>query len=412
MADTTSVTAKPASGEVPPNAASSWMNSLPSMADQAVAPERPEPAGRVAPGETTPKKEPETVKTPEKPEVSKPGEKPAKTADDDADEPMPRTAADWKARKAKQGERLKLAQTERDATKSELATVRAEIGELKKAGPSPELDGLKKERDELSERLRLNAVEKHPKFQAYFEQKTNAQLDMAKRIVGAEAADEIVRALKMDDGAYKEAEIERLTAGMSQYKLSQIGNVALELDRIKAEREGEITRAKSNFEEMTKAEKAQMDKRRADQTAFVEKTFNDILGKASDAKEGNFLFQKKDGDTAWNTQVDERVALAKQLFTGQSKPESLAQAAFYAAALPALLTSYTAEKEASAKEIATLKAQVAQLSAASPTVQPGERAANGEPGQFSRTPIKKDANPQEAGKSFMKDMINFGNQQG
>lgn len=402
MAETTVEAVKPAPGEVPPNAMSSWMNSLPSMAEQAVAPERPEPTGRVAP--------PPPVKPVDKPAETTTEKKvePVKVEEHDDDQ-WPRSAQDWKARKAKQAERFKAVEKERDAIKTERDSVKAEIETLKKQGPSPELDGLKKERDALSERLRLVDVEKHPKFQSYFENKTNAQIELAKTIVGTDNAEAMAKALKMQDGPQKEYEIEKLTAGLTAVKQGKIGSVLATLDQIQQERNQAISDAKANYDEMTKSEKARADKQQADNAAFVSKTFADTIAKATDAKEGLFVFQRKADDTVWNDEVDKRIEVAKQLFSGQNKPESLAQAALYASALPAVLKAYQSEKETASKEIESLKAQVAKLTAANPGVQTGEHKANGE--APSRTPIKKGASPMEATSSWVKDMVNFGNTQ-
>lgn len=390
-----------ATPDAPPNAMKSWMTSLPSMAEQAIAPTHPEPDRPVVTADKP------ADKAPEKTAEAK--AEPAKT-EEPPEEKWPRSAKDWDAFKSKRKEKEEALVKERDAIKTEKDALSKEIETLKKQGPSPELDGLKKERDALSERLRLVDVERHPKFQAYFENKTTAQLELAKRIVGTESAEAMVKALQMPDGSAKELQLEQLTSGLSMLKQSQLGSIITALDQIQSEKQQAINDAKTNYEEMTKSEKTKAIKQQQDQTAFVEKTFNDMLSKAQDTKEGSFLFQKRENDSAWNAEVDQRIAVAKQLFTGQSKPEQLAQASFYAAALPAMLQTYMKEKEASTKEIESLKAQVAKLTSANPNLANGERSNNGDMAH-SRTPIKPGTSPGDVTRSWVKSFIDQGNQQ-
>lgn len=405
MAESTVESTKPVPGETNPTAMQSWISGLPSMSEQAIAPERPEPDRPPAPDKPSDKK----ADAKPEPTTEKKVEAPVKS-EETPEEKWPRSAKDWDAFKAKRKEKEDALTKERDAIKTERDAVKAEIETLKKQGPSPELDGLTKERDVLSERLRLVDVEKHPKFQTYFENKTSAQLELAKAIVGTENSEAMLKALKMPEGASKDYEIERLTAGLTAVKQGKLGSVLAALDQIQQEKAQAIADAKANYEEMTKAEKARFNRQQSDNAAFVNKTFADTTAKAMDAKEGLFVFQKKADDTAWNAEVDQRIEVAKQLFQGQNKPESLAQAALYASALPAVLKAYQSEKEATGKEIESLKAQVAKLTAANPGVPTGEHRTNGD-GQPQRTPVKPGTDPMTTTRSWVKDLVAFGNTQ-
>lgn len=371
---------------------SGWMDAIgqmdtPPVETPPVTPPAEKPA--VPPVETPPTSPVE--KPPEPPPVEKPVTPPVESDEDK----WPRSAKDWEARKSKQNERLAAVQKERDAIKVERDSVKAEIEKLKQQGPSPELDSLKKERDELSERLRLVDVREHPKFKAYFDNKFNSQYELAKRIVGQESATAIVEALQMPEGISKEQRIEELTAGLSNMKQAQLGGVLTSLAQITQERDSEIANSKSNYEKFYQENEANAKKAAADRIQLVEKTFSEQVKRAQDPKEGMFLFQKRDGDDAWNKSVDDRVTVAKSLFAGTNKPEVLANASMYAASFPAVL-QWAKEQHETVKK---LEAQVKSLSAASPTVQGGDKKpADGAP---KRVEIKKAMNPMEAASAWV-----------
>src|SRR6185436_674496 len=181
----------------------------------------------------------------------------------------------WDAYKAKHREKEITLTKERDTTKNELAKIKEEIELLKKSGPSPELDALRKERDELSDRLRVVAVEQHPKFKQYFENKTNEQLELAKEIVGNGKSDEIVSLLKQPDSQWRRQRIEELTVEMSPLQQSQLAGVMLNLSTINRERQGALAGAKETYEKMVKDQQDNAAKQATEQKSKLERAFKD-----------------------------------------------------------------------------------------------------------------------------------------
>jgi len=99
---------------------------------------------------------------------------------------IPKNQKDWEAYKV--AEKTRLAEKE-----SEIEKWKKEAEEARKAPPvstvsddDPRIISTKKERDELSEKLRLVDITNHPKFKAYYDGKINSQVEMAKKIVGDE----------------------------------------------------------------------------------------------------------------------------------------------------------------------------------------------------------------------------------
>lgn len=313
---------------------------------------------------------------------------PAKPADDLPEDKWPRSAQEWKKFKEIKARDIKEREDEIAALRTERDDIRKKISEAKS---SPELEALVKERDEYSERLRLLDVEKHPKFVAYFHNKTQAQVDLAKRIVGAEQADQAAKLLALPDSPWKDQQLEEMLSTLGPIQQSRFGSVLNTIASIEDERQSEIQNARANFDKMT----AEQTSHREQQVKGLEKTFTDAVLKA---QETNPVFSKREGDHAWNSEVEKRIESARNLFFGKGvNAEQVIRASLDAAALPTILAGY----EAMYKENEGLKAQIAELSKASPGLQSGNRSVEGAP---QSVPIKSGMRPDAALAAWMKNL--------
>lgn len=378
-------------------ALSGWMDGL---KEGAASTQEPTPE----PPPEPPPKPPATPATPATPQ-SKPVEEPAKEPADAEGSPdkWPRSSKDWQAFIKVRNENY----SKRDTRIKELESKLTEAEKAMKGLPSDpatfetiksEREQFEKESKDLSERLRLAAIESHPKFKAYYDGKINAQIDLAKRVVGTDKADAIAEALRMPDGAWKTARLDELSTDLSAVQASRLGSVLNSIESIESERKSEVERAKGDFEsaqvKATADAKASRDRTSAEANA----KFEAIVKQASDPKEGIPLFQLRDGDEAWNKAVKERIDGAKAtLFgggNGSSSPDVLIRKALVAEAFPALLENYNTLLT----QVDALKAQVSKLSTASPTIE-SRAAGNGAAG--TREPIKPGSRPMEIARDWM-----------
>ncbi len=351
-------------------AVSDWMTGLKAAE---VAPAQTEPAPSPPPPTTTTTPVSPAPVAPKPVEAPKPSEQPPNEPADTETDKWPRSSKDWKAFISVRDTNYK----KRDDRIKELESTLAEKEKALKGLPTDQatFETLKTEREryekeakDLSERLRLSAIESHPRFKAYYDNKITAQIDLAKRLAGPDNADAIAETLRLPDSPYRTSRIEELSGNLSTVAASRLGSVLNSIDSIHAERQSEIDRAKTDYE--TAQAKSNSDAKAASEARAAEfnAKFEAIVKQASDPKDGIALFQRKDGDDAWNKTVQTRIDGARATLFGNGKSpdtDSLIRKALVAEAFPALLESYNGLL----KEVATFKEQVAKLTAASPTVE-------------------------------------------
>ena len=66
------------------------------------------------------------------------------------------------------------------------------------------------------------------------------------------------------------------------------------------------------------------------QMTETNKLFDNVLNDASKLE----VFASRDGDDSWNTEVKQRVDMARSIFSGENDPQELARASLWAAAAP------------------------------------------------------------------------------
>lgn len=346
----------------------------------------------LAPVETPPEKSDEKKIEPE-PEL-KPETKPEeKVEPPKEEEKWPRTAKDWDAFKAKRKEVEIRLQGELQTASSKLKESEDKLAKV--SNPNIEENEIfkltKKERDELSEQLRMVSVENHPKFKAYFDNRINSQIGLAQKIVGTELAEKAKTILLMPDGEYKDSQIEQLTQDLTPLQQSRLGGVLNSLSEINNEKQSEIANARANLSKIQEQNQSQQKQRLTE----LEGVMNSVLSKAQDPKSGIALFQTKEGDDNWNNGVKSRLETARAIFSGQLKPEQVALAARDAAAFPVVL-EYTKHLQS---ELTKRDEQIKSLSAASPSVQSNEKADKSTDSQ-QPVKIKAHSNPMDAARSF------------
>tara|TARA_R110002051_G_scaffold188300_2_gene257732 strand:+ start:18 stop:1103 length:1086 start_codon:yes stop_codon:yes gene_type:complete len=215
---------------------------------------------------------------------------------------------------------------DRDAAKKELDGLRAKLAELENSDVDERMSDLTSERDDLSERLKLAAIERHPKFQQEFEAKVNSVTEQAKRIVGDHNAERVAELLGMADSEHRSNGIEELMMELSTTKQAQLGGLLTRVDEVRFERESALNNADETYKQIISDQQAQRD------TAVAEsgKMFDSVAAEATNLE----VFAQRDDDSDWNSEVKQRVDMARAIFSGDNDPKELARASLWAAAGP------------------------------------------------------------------------------
>jgi len=253
---------------------------------------------------------------------------------------------------------------ETDKLSAELKARNEELTHFKAHTPSLEMERLKKERDELSDQVRILNVVEHPKFKAYFQEKANGILKSAKAAVGEENATKIERLLAAPDSDDRSNAIDAIMDTLGPSRATRLANCVAKWSDMEDERTTEIGRARDNYNMLQEQQRTQQDQVRAK----YKTAFELAMAKASDPAEGLAPFQTRADDHEWNQGVEKRRALANAIYSSNLPPEDLAKASLWAAAGPALAESAAAVLE----QLSKVKAELASVKGATPSPGSGK----------------------------------------
>ena len=218
--------------------------------------------------------------------------------------------------------------------KEEKALLAKQLDELKSgktANPNYEaqLKTLQEERDALSERVRILDVERHPEFVKKYEGKISGVFDSVKNLVGTDG-ERLVDLLKSPESDYRNSQIDDIVEGLSPSKKAKLGALIVKYDEINGERASEISEAKADYDAVIS--KYQQDNEEGTKAALESAT--KTWAKVSENARALEIFEPREGDDEWNTELNGRLSLAQQIFNGENSEEDLAKAALWAAAAP------------------------------------------------------------------------------
>jgi hypothetical protein len=218
--------------------------------------------------------------------------------------------------------------------KEEKAQLAKQLDELK-AGKSTnpqfesQLKTLQEERDALSERVRLLDIERHPDFIKKYEGKISGVFDSVKNLVGTDG-ERLVSLLKSPDSDYRNSQIDDIVEGLSPSKKAKLGALIVKYDEINGERSSELTEAKADYDAVISKYKQDNEEGTKAALESANKTWQKV---STDARSLE-IFEPRENDEEWNTELNGRLSLAQQIFNGENSEEDLAKAALWAAAAP------------------------------------------------------------------------------
>ena len=244
-------------------------------------------------------------------------------------EPPPSVTDDVPAsiKSTKAAEEFKKLKAERDA-------VRQELDALKKAPNATEeyvnkLKVIEEEKKALSEQLRLLDIERHPEFQ----QKYNSRIEATHELIKVSAGEQgelLSKLLRVPQNDTRDAQIDRIISELPPSKQAKVGALMARIDEISTDRSKELNDAKTRYESVIQTRQQEAEQQTMSAKLASEKTWATVKESARALE----VFEPKEGDTAWNEEVNGRIELARQIFNGENDEADLAKAALWAASAP------------------------------------------------------------------------------
>ncbi len=334
------------------------------------------PDGRLLPAtrEQADKIEKQQAEAAAKTQAQTPEAQPTQTTNVDDSETPPAELSEkgkenWKKWKAAEKVKLQEWENKWKAANTELETLKKTPQTKVEVKAPDDYEDLKKREAEYSDRLKLLDLQNHPQFKQHFESKYEGVFNTVK-LIGGKDGDKLVELLKQPESELKTQQLEEVFSKISPLYQSQLGAAFLKMKEIDAEKAMELSKGKDNYSKVIAMQQENQRKQQEQAAAQANRVFEEQL---QSARKELHIFQKKDGDEAWNKQVDSFEKTARDIYTGNLPLPELARAAQWSAAAPLFLQ----DADAKATEIANLKAELGRLKAVQP--KPGSGTDPKEP---------------------------------
>lgn len=344
------------------NEANAFKNGVPTQPDK---PSEKPPAPALAPKTEPAKPAPSPTSLPD-PTAQPTSTETPKSDDDEPANLSPELKPNWK--------RLR---EEKKAAQKELETLRAEVAKIKGNGHGSEewlkeKETLVKEREDLLGRLQASAIERDPRFQAYFNGREKFFVEQAKKL-GGEQGPKLSAVLAMPDSDARSRALDEIMVELPISAQSRVGSLVNDIDRLRSEKDTELAKASETFTAMQQKQQNEHREFQARANNLMEETIKSW----SDPAKGIPVFQKREGDEEWNKSVDLAIARSKHIYSGQMTIEEKARASLWAAAAPQLLN----ELRARDKRISELEKSQTELKAAQPGSGSGQGQSDATPSE-------------------------------
>ena len=223
--------------------------------------------------------EPETDKEKPSPigDSKKPAETPANTpiletatttlTDEPPKNLVGKAAESWNQFKTKANREIQIREQKLAEIQKELETVKKSAPAKVDVAQAPEYAELKKRHDELSERIKMVSIEKHPDFIKYFGDKTKQAVDMAKMVVGEELSPQLEAALKIQDPRVRKEQLENIAEELTGFQQTELSAALVELRKVEFERQSEIDKSSKSYETLEAKNRTEREQSLAQQKA-------------------------------------------------------------------------------------------------------------------------------------------------
>lgn len=230
-------------------------------------------------------------------------------------------------------ENFKVLETQRDEFKTRWEQAEAKALELDRKAKEierriptdyEELKTRLAKHDEIQQRL---YVEHSPQFKQAFDDKIAAGIEEAKEAVGADKAERVASLLEMPPSTKRDAEIDEITEGLSQFRAAALAKSFSEVRRLQKDRAAELAKSAENYKNLKDEEAKRLTGEKLSRQEFVESAFKTTL---AEAEKKSVHFREIEGNAEHNARVAESRKMLKEFAAHDMNPADQARLAAWA----------------------------------------------------------------------------------
>lgn len=255
---------------------------------------------------------------------------------------------------------------ERLALKEETTRLSSQLKELQ--DKSSGFEKLQKDYEQLDQVVKQGFQERDPRIIGPLKQRIDGAIALAKTVIPAEQAERVAQLLQQPESDWRTNELESIVTNLSPLRQGKFLEAVNEIDRASRERSALAGRS----EEWLQARAAEVRQHQQAERDRLLKTFDHVQKSwASELP----MYQKREGDDAHNSSVDDLTAMARNIYSGRlQSPEDLAKASMWAAAAPKFLEGMRTLQE----RLSAVEKENEELRSGGPGLAGGNGSGGGE----------------------------------
>ena len=188
--------------------------------------------------------------------------------------------------------------------------------------------------------------------------------------MGAENESRIADLMVMGDSEYKSNSLEEVILELPTTKQAQLGALLSSMEEVRADRESALLNADETYKRLVSEQEAQRESAMDESN----KLFDEVAREAGNLE----VFQTREDDDEWNSDVSSRLDAARSIFSGENDPRELARASLWAASAPKYRELLVTQMELNRR----LRQQVKEQGGATPSVGSAKESTSGKNENF------------------------------
>lgn len=261
---------------------------------------------------------------------------------------------------------------EAEARAVKAAELEKKLAEAEQRAATPanieEVNGLKKQVEEMDKIIQTAALTDHPRFKAAFDAPIAEAMAEAKTYVPTEKAEEFEALMKMAPSKLRNGAINAILEDLGPVEANAVGMRVAEIDRKRSQREAQLGNWQENKARMAKLQKEEQEQMRIQANQASESAIKVTLTRLTDPDKGLELFREVAGNEPWNAQVKTRVDAVKKIASGTLTQQDIAELAVTAVAAPEYRSLFLGQRALVRK----LQQEIASMKGAEPNLRTGD----------------------------------------